>query len=295
MTTMIYRRSVTHDHDYENEDGNFEMTEILHSDWDSINAQIADVLESMIPADLDNEGYVHWDKYEIEKWNDMGREWRIEEMYAEGAMMSELLNSEFVQDIKQMYDYPNTPRHKMAEPVYLTFPVEEREIEIEQQAMKKYPSIFLHKFTDPDDDEVNEVNQERARKAAEMLFAMCDYLRNGARPQHISWRSAVRHWKIYDYQGRTTIAQHFLFTGLSDSAYFNTEMFSGHNITFNDYQRAKDDAEYKAYLAYMKTPEGKAEEAERIQRERDLQTTMYEGGYTSYARNDDGTITMWRD
>ena len=293
MATMIYRRSVTHDGDYE--DGNFERVEILHSDWDSINAQIADVLKRMIPASLDNEGYVHWDKYEIEKWNDMGREWRIEEMYAEGAMMSELLNSDFVQDIKRMYGYPEVARNKMTDKVYLSFATEPEEIAVEQQAIEKYPSPFLHEFTDPDDDEVNEYNQERARKAAKMLFAMCDYLRNGARPKHMSWRSAVRHWKIHDYQGRTTIAQHFLFTGLSDAEYFNAEMFNGHNITFNDYQRAKDDTEYKAHLAYMKTPEGNAEEAKRIQRERDLQTTMYEGGYTSYARNDDGTVTMWRD
>lgn len=293
MATMIYRRSVSHDDDYET--GLFEMTEILHSDWDSINAQIADVLERMIPADLDNDGYVHWDKYEVEKWNDMGYEWRIEEMYAEGAMMSELLNSDFVQDIKRMYDYPYALRYKMTSPLYKAFPTEEDEITAEQQAMEKYPSTFLHKFTDPNEDEVNEVNQERAKEAVKMLFAMCDYLRNGARPKHMSWRTSPRHWKLNDYRGRTTIAQHFMFTGLSDKAYFNTEMFDGHNITFNDYQRAKDDAEYRAHLAYMETPEGKAEEAERIQRERDLQTTMYEGGYTSYARNDNGTITMWRD
>ena len=54
MATMIYRRSATHDDDYE--DGHFEMVEILHSNWDSINAQIADVLERMIPANLDNDG-----------------------------------------------------------------------------------------------------------------------------------------------------------------------------------------------------------------------------------------------
>lgn len=293
MVTMIYRRSETHDDDYE--DGHFEMVEILHSDWDSINAQIADVLERMIPANLDNDGCVHWDKYEVEKWNDMGYEWRIEDMYAEGAMMSELLNSEFVRDIKNMYGYPETPRHKMAEPVYLSSSTDEEEIGIEQQAMKKYPSTFLHEFTDPNDDEVNEVNQERARKAAKMLFAMCDYLRNGARPKHTSWEMTPRHWKIYDYRGRTTIAQHFLLTGLSDAEYFNAEMFDAHNITFNDYQRAKDDAEWKAHLAYLQTPEGKAEEKARRRAEADLWTTMREGGYTSYERSENGTITMWRD
>ena len=292
MATMIYRRSETHDDDYET--GLFEMVEILHSDWDSINAQIADVLDNMIPASLYDNG-VQWDDYMVEKWNDMGYEWRIEEGYARGAMMSELLNSEFVQGIKDMYGYPHTPRHKMAEPVYLSSNTDEEQIGIEQQAMKKYPSTFLHEFTDPDDDEVNEYNQERANKAVKMLFAMCDYLRNGARPKNISWRSAVRHWKVYDYQGRTTIAQHFLFTGLSDAEYFNAEMFNGHNITFKDFQRAKDDAEWKAHLAYLQTPEGKAEEKARRRAEADLWTTMREGGYTSYERSDNGTISMWRD
>lgn len=292
MATMIYRRSETHDDDYE--DGHFEMVEILHSDWDSINAQIADALQSMIPANLCTDGSIHWDRGEVEEWNNMGYKWRIEEQYAEGAMMSELLHSDFVRDIKQMYGYPHTPRDDMTDKVYLSIATEAEGIAAEQQAREKYPATFLHEFTDPDDDEVNEYNQERARKAAKMLFAMCDYLRNGARPQ-TSWRSAVRHWKIYDYQGRTSIAQHFLFTGLSDAEYFNTEMFNGHNITFKDFQSAKWDAEYKAHLAYMETPEGKAEEKARRQAEADLWTTMREGGYTSYERSENGTITMWRD
>ena len=293
MVTMIYRRSETHTHDYE--DGHFEMVEILHSDWDSINAQIANALQSMIPADLDNDGHVHWDNYEVEKWNDIGDEWRIEEEYARGAMMSGLLHSDFVSDIKQMYDYPHTPRDDMTYKVYLSSSTDEEEIAAEQRAMKKYPSTFLHESTNPDDREVNEYNKERADKAVKMLFAMCDYLRNGARPKHMSWRTSPRHWKIYDCQGRTTIAQHFLFTGLSDAEYFNAEMFDAHNITFNDYQRAKDDAEWKAHLAYLQTPEGKAEEKARRQAEADLWTTMREGGYTSYERSDNGTITMWRD
>ena len=294
MATMIYRRSTTYDEGYEDE--HYEMVEILHSDWDSINAQIADALERMIPADLDNDGCVHWDGYEIEKWNTVGYdEWRVEEQYERGAMMSELLHSDFVQDIKRMYGYPHVPRDKMTEGVYLTFPEDAEEIAALDNAYEKYPSVFLHEFTDPDDREVNEANKERADKAVKMLFAMCDYLRNGARPQHMSWRSAVRHWGIHDYRGRTTTSQHFLFTGLSDASYFNTEMFDGHNITFNDYQRAKDDAEWKAHLAYLQTPEGKAEDLARRRAEADLWTTMREGGYTSYERSDNGTISMWRD
>lgn len=38
-----------------------------------------------------------------------------------------------------------------------------------------------------------------------------------------------------------------------------------------------------------------SEQQARQQTKADLQTAMGEGGYTSYARNDDGTVTMWRD
>ena len=67
------------------------------------------------------------------------------------------------------------------------------------------------------------------------------------------------------------------------------------DLTYREKVSADNNAEYKAHLAYMETPEGKAGEKARQQAEADLQTAMGEGGYTSYARNDDGTITMWRD
>ena len=47
--------------------------------------------------------------------------------------------------------------------------------------------------------------------------------------------------------------------------------------------------------AYEASAEGKAEAKEHAERERELNTMMREGGYTSMSRNDDGTISMWRD
>jgi len=288
MTTMIYKRTVQNSLDYEQGPS---VTTILHDNWDSINAQIAEVLERMIPGNRE-----HYDSYMVEEWNDWGDEWRVEQQYAKGAFMSELFNSEFVQAVKQMYGYPVQARLTITEPVFQSFPTEPEELAAEKKAMETYPSTFLHEFTDPDDDEVNEANQERAGKAIKMLFAMCDYLRNGARPQHSSWWSAMRHWKAYENSGAIKdTTNHFLFTGLGDPAFFNAENFDAHNITYQDYERAKNDAEWRAHLAYMKTPEGKAEEKARQQAEADLRTYMGEGGYTSYARNDNGTVTVWRD
>lgn len=290
---MIYTRTEHSILDYEKAP---DRVRILHDNWDSINAQIAETLERMIPANLDNDGYVHWDKYEIEKWNDMGYEWRIEEMYAEGAMMSELVHSDFVQTIKRLYEYPATPRGEMTKGAYYGGFTNEEYTALEKESHKKFPTTYLHRFTTHDDYEVNEVNQERARKAVKMMFAMCDYLRNGARPPHHSWRVGMRHWKTYESSGALNDPTiHFMFTGLSDPAYFNTEMFNGHNITFKDFQRAKHDAEYKAHLAYMETPKGKAEEEARQQAEADLATYMGENGFNSYADNGDGTISTWRE
>jgi hypothetical protein len=55
------------------------------------------------------------------------------------------------------------------------------------------------------------------------------------------------------------------------------------------------EADQMRYEAYAATPEGKAEAKARAEFERDLRTMMGEGGYTSMSRNDDGTISMWRD
>ena len=55
------------------------------------------------------------------------------------------------------------------------------------------------------------------------------------------------------------------------------------------------EADEMRYEAYAASPEGKAEAKAHAERERELNTMMREGGYTSMSRNDDGTISMWRD
>ena len=54
------------------------------------------------------------------------------------------------------------------------------------------------------------------------------------------------------------------------------------------------DKELREWVEWDSSPEGKAAKKAHAQRERDLRTAMGEGGYTSFARNDDGTVTMWR-
>ena len=55
------------------------------------------------------------------------------------------------------------------------------------------------------------------------------------------------------------------------------------------------EADQMRYEAHAASPEGKAEAKAHAERERELNTMMREGGYTSMSRNDDGTISMWRD
>ena len=97
-------------------------------------------------------------------------------------------------------------------------------------------------------------------------------------------------WKYMEDVGYFTTITHCLHI----VKHFTTEV-EGEQLTLRQRYQAKQEAEWKAHLAYMETPEGKAEEKARRQAEANLRTAMGEGGYTSYARNDDGTITMWRD
>ena len=79
------------------------------------------------------------------------------------------------------------------------------------------------------------------------------------------------------------------------SDFFNIPSRIGEvNETLRDYATRKDDEEYARHVAHENTEEGKAEREAEAERERDLATFMGESGYTSFARNDDGTTTVWR-
>jgi len=56
-----------------------------------------------------------------------------------------------------------------------------------------------------------------------------------------------------------------------------------------------DILDWMRHEAHAASPEGKAEAKAHAERVRELNTMMREGGYTSMSRNDDGTISMWRD
>ena len=79
------------------------------------------------------------------------------------------------------------------------------------------------------------------------------------------------------------------------SKFFNIPSRIGEvNETLREHSNRKDSEEYAKYLANYDTPEAKAEREAEAQKQRDLDTFMGESGYTSFARNDDGTITVWR-
>jgi len=94
----------------------------------------------------------------------------------------------------------------------------------------------------------------------------------------------------YDHFGSTNVQ---LIRMPSD--FFNIPSRIGEvNETLRDYATRKDDEEYARHVAHENTEEGKAEREAEAERERDLATFMGESGYTSFARNDDGTTTVWR-
>ena len=91
----------------------------------------------------------------------------------------------------------------------------------------------------------------------------------------------------YDYYGSITVQV----IELPSSFILN---IANLNETLNEQRDRKDKEEFAKWEANYDTPEAKAEREAEAQKQRDLDTFMGEGGYTSFARNDDGTTTVWR-
>lgn len=288
MSTMLYTIIKYHWDDYE-EDAACKQTTMLFDNTADMNRQLADTLESLIP-----------DKNMAHDWNDMGDEYIVEPHHALGAYLSNLINdNDFVRFLKAQYRYPHRAQDKESLKEFGKVMQDIRWMAYEddtyddfiQRMNELYPDVYMHEWKSHEDYEQHEANAKRADQAVRMLQALAEYIRTC----DINPFTKNNHsFKLTDTSRYTDTTTYITFTGLSGS-HFNPEAFDTYNITIDEHKQALADAEHKRWLAYSQTPEGKAEEAKRIQREQDLQTAMYEGGYTSYARNDDGTISMWRD
>jgi len=92
----------------------------------------------------------------------------------------------------------------------------------------------------------------------------------------------------YDYYGDITVQVIEL-----PSSFFSSHM-GRLNETLNEQRDRKDKQDHAKWEAEYDTPKAKAEREAEAQKQRDLDTFMGEGGYTSFARNDDGTTSVWR-
>ena len=77
------------------------------------------------------------------------------------------------------------------------------------------------------------------------------------------------------------------------SSFFSSRM-GKLNETLNEQRDRKDKQAYDKWEADYDTPKAKAEREADAEEQRDLNTFMGESGYTSFARNDDGTTSVWR-
>ncbi len=93
----------------------------------------------------------------------------------------------------------------------------------------------------------------------------------------------------YDYYGSITVQVIEL-----PSSFITPSRMGNINETLNEQRDRKDKEDFAKWEANYDTPEAKAEREAEAQKQRDLDTFMGEGGYTSFARNDDGTTSVWR-
>ena len=93
----------------------------------------------------------------------------------------------------------------------------------------------------------------------------------------------------YDYYGSITVQVIEL-----PSSFITPSRMGNLNETLNEWRDRRDKEAYAEWEANYDTPEAKAEREAEAQRQRDLATFMGESGYTSFARNDDGTTSVWR-
>lgn len=94
---------------------------------------------------------------------------------------------------------------------------------------------------------------------------------------------------VYDHYGSITVQVIEL-----PSSFIKPSRMGRLDETLNEWRDRKDKEDFAKWEANYHTPEAKAEREAEAQKQRELDTFMGESGYTSYARNDDGTTSVWR-
>ncbi len=110
-------------------------------------------------------------------------------------------------------------------------------------------------------------------------------MKKDARVGYISFGTG----SAYDYYGSITVQVIEL-----PSSFIKPSRMGNLNETLNEWRDRKDKEDHAKWEAEYDTPKAKAEREAEAERQRDLATFMGESGYTSFARNDDGTTSVWR-
>ena len=266
MTTMIYTRtSSTENFDEYGPSHHVERETIVLTDPNAMARQVIELISMAMEYDSD--------------WNLNGDEWFVEPSYAEachfyakGSVLEPLFSTYGHIVFQSSYDY--------------LMPL----LRDDQYRIVDFKTRVdcwsSTEFGGEEQEDASKTWLKHSERLEKQLSDLRTKIANGEAPHP----SRDICWTYRDAAGHLTTITHCLHI----VKHFTAET-DGEQLTLLQRAQTKQEAEWKAHLAYMETPEGKAEEKARRQAEADLQTAMGEGGYTSYARNDDGTVTMWRD
>ena len=238
-------------------------------------------------------------------WNDMGDEWRVEDSYAEGCQWYEFTLNTY-KKLSKMYSDVPIPRWWGT-----NFTSQDSEV-----AWKDKDDWCINIDDWYAECEVNEIyGRLRQGLSAEHLdgdaIGAQEFLQRLHNLGHFkSYYDEVKEYlptklptytnavsfdtSTYGRQSYNHSSIDVQVIRLPSSSFSIPSRIGEVNETLREHRHRKDTEECAKYLANYDTPEAKAEREEEAERERDLATFMGEGGYTSFARNDDGTTTVWR-
>ena len=231
-------------------------------------------------------------------WNDMGDEYRVDSSYAEACQWYEFTLDTYKKLCKMYSDVP-IPRwwattftskdkdHTYMERKDLSINIDDYDAECEVIEITGSLSHVVKRMS-PDGETVCAFEFLQAVHNKGYFKSYYGDVKEYLTTKLPSYTNAVSFY--YDHFGSTDVQLIRM-----PSNFFNIPSRIGEvNETLRDYATRKDDEEYARHVAHENTEEGKAEREEEAERERDLATFMGESGYTSFARNDDGTTTVWR-
>jgi len=269
MTTMIYIRRTS------NHYGEVRGTKrLVFNDAKAMGRQIEWVLNE-----------VRLDRGTPEEWNDSGEEYDVEPTYAEGCQLNELM-TRHMKPLVEAYPYRGKDAKTEGPLGYVrgTRPSMPYAPTAEGGGFQEV-SWFSTEFGGTQQKEAQQMYERNLAKYDEAI----EYMKSN-RPD----RALV--WKYTDCGPDGAGHQHtiHIIPYLCADTYMNADKFNGVNQTMGEILAQEAEEEHKQWLAYTKTDAYKEEVEANAQAEADLRTAMGEGGYTSYSRDDNGRITMWR-